>query len=403
MNNKTLSITAIMAVLFIFTAACGLSALGSPSANTPGDATAVIQTVNAQLTSISFDEVVVKLTQMAPGAATQTSVPANTLAPSSTPLDPTETDVPYVPPATSTPAPPTPTSTPVPCNSMKFIKDVNIPDGSTFDAREGFTKTWRLQNNGSCTWNTDYDLVFVDGDAMGAPDTVNLEQNVDPGETVDVSVNFVAPGSKGDYTSNWKLRSDNGIVFGWGSGATKPFWAEIEVNKLAPTLDPDEPVDFYASYCSATWTSGTITLPCPGSGYDFYNGSITRTNKPKIEKKYQDDQNTIVTIPSHGTNGSISGKYPYVDVQDGDTFKARIGCMTGSTHCDVLFELKYKEKGGSTHSLGSWTEVYDGNTQTIAVDLSPLAGKTVQYILSVQDNGDSNDDTAFWMVPKIYR
>ncbi|NIP41529.1 MAG: hypothetical protein GWN00_05010, partial [Aliifodinibius sp.] len=33
--------------------------------------------------------------------------------------------------------------------------------------RTAFTKVWRLQNVGTCTWTADYDMVFISGDRMG--------------------------------------------------------------------------------------------------------------------------------------------------------------------------------------------------------------------------------------------
>src|SRR3990172_1995085 len=77
-------------------------------------------------------------------------------------------------PATSTPAPPTlppetattvPSATSTPgCTDVEvYVADVTIPNNSTKAAGESFKKTWRLRNTGTCTWTTDYDLVFDSG------------------------------------------------------------------------------------------------------------------------------------------------------------------------------------------------------------------------------------------------
>ncbi|KPJ88324.1 MAG: hypothetical protein AMJ53_16980, partial [Gammaproteobacteria bacterium SG8_11] len=86
------------------------------------------------------------------------------------------------PPETAPPIPPasepTPTNTPVDtavptattiCDLAGFITDVTVPDGAEADPGQHFTKTWRLQNNGGCTWTSGYDVVFTSGDQMGAP------------------------------------------------------------------------------------------------------------------------------------------------------------------------------------------------------------------------------------------
>jgi hypothetical protein len=65
------------------------------------------------------------------------------------------------PPPSETPAPPTITNTPPStasptplCDLAQFIADVNVPDGTVFQPGETFTKTWRLKNNGVCTWTS---------------------------------------------------------------------------------------------------------------------------------------------------------------------------------------------------------------------------------------------------------
>ena len=136
-------------------------------------------------------------------------------------------------PATATPVPATstpvrPTNTPVPtavsyCDWVAFVKDVTIPDGTQLSAGEVFTKTWRLQNRGTCTWTPDYMLVFTSGDPMGATTAVRLPGYVAAGQTVDVSVTLTAPASAGRYTGYWMLRNPSGALFGSGSKANEAF------------------------------------------------------------------------------------------------------------------------------------------------------------------------------------
>jgi hypothetical protein len=148
-------------------------------------------------------------------------------------------------PATNTPLP---SNTPIPtnpesgtatsvntdpCNRGGFVDDITIPDGTEMDPGETFTKTWRLRNTGSCTWTSDYKLAFDSGDPLGAPAMVNLPGiNVSPDQIVDVSVNFTAPTTPGNYKSNWKLRSNTGEIFGIGTNANISFF--VEINVIAP-------------------------------------------------------------------------------------------------------------------------------------------------------------------------
>ena len=133
-------------------------------------------------------------------------IPTITTSPSDTPEDPPED--------------------PDPCNHAKFISET-VEDGTDFDPNDNFTKTWRLKNDGTCTWNTNYKLVFADGDQMSGPANKNLTQSVAPGEQVDVSVDLKAPGSAGTYKGIWKVADDEGQYY------VHLIYVEIEVIELA--------------------------------------------------------------------------------------------------------------------------------------------------------------------------
>jgi hypothetical protein len=162
----------------------------------------------------------VKFTEIASTVQAQLTQNA-LLTPSATPtLEATAT--PTLEPATATPTGPTPTPvTPTPTivvssgENSKFIADVTIPDGTQFKPGTGFTKTWRIQNIGSTTWTTQYKLVYVDG-VTGANNTLSvpLPKEVKPGESIEISVKFLAPSSLGSYTSWWRMLNANGAVFG---------------------------------------------------------------------------------------------------------------------------------------------------------------------------------------------
>jgi hypothetical protein len=99
------------------------------------------------------------------------------------------------------------------CDDADFVADVTIPDGTVLDPGESFTKTWRLKNAGTCSWTPSYAVVFSNGDSMSGPATQALSATVNPGQTVDISVNLKAPSTPGDYTGYWKLRNAAGVTF----------------------------------------------------------------------------------------------------------------------------------------------------------------------------------------------
>lgn len=111
----------------------------------------------------------------------------------------------------------------------QFVTDVTVEDGADFAPDQDLTKTWRLRNSGTCTWTSSYDLVFDHGDQMGGPASQALSGLVNPGDTVDISVDLTAPSSEGGYKGYWLLRNSEDVLFGIGANANVAFWVEIEV------------------------------------------------------------------------------------------------------------------------------------------------------------------------------
>lgn len=189
------------------------------------------RSTGAQASTYAAETVEARLTENAATAAAGDQTTGDQQDDSQQPDTPTDTVTPSptITP-TNTPQPPTPTATEsIPCNQAGWVKDVTIPDGTKFAPGDTFTKTWRLKNTGSCDWNNDYDLVFDDGDKMDGADVVGLSiGTVEPGETVDISVDLKAPAAVGDYRGEWLLRSDDNEVFGLGKNDV-PFYVEIEV------------------------------------------------------------------------------------------------------------------------------------------------------------------------------
>jgi len=138
--------------------------------------------------------------------------------------------------------------------------DITIPDGAQLPPGQFFSKTWRLVNNGTCTWTQEYAAVWFSGDNLGLSPIQYLGESIPPGQSVDVTVDMISPLEPGVYQSNWKLRNSQGRLFGIGPQGDAPFWVRIEVLAVetitptpflsSPTLTPI-PVIF---------ASGTIAL-----------------------------------------------------------------------------------------------------------------------------------------------
>ncbi|MBE0672299.1 MAG: hypothetical protein IH588_17125 [Anaerolineales bacterium] len=99
------------------------------------------------------------------------------------------------------------------CDNSVYISDVTIPDNTVVTPGQSMTKTWKVQNNGTCAWTATYKITFVAGNAMGGVATA-IGQAVNPGQSVDISVAMVAPTSNGDASGTWRLTNDKAQAFG---------------------------------------------------------------------------------------------------------------------------------------------------------------------------------------------
>ena len=316
---------------------------------------------------------------------------------------------PPIPPATLTPLPPlTPTPTPIApppppvtpagCDRAMFVTDVNIPDGTTFAPGAAFSKTWRLKNSGACTWTKDYRLNYYSGELMNAQVAVNMPFYVYPGETVDVTVNMVAPGTPGNYRSYWILANASGTFFGIGAEASNPFWVDIQVAGEAPQ---EMGYNFWSNACSAQWKSGAGYLPCPGTDGDR-KGFIIPDNFSHLEDGTMGPAPSLLISPENKYNGYIQGFYPAFTVQPGDKFRAVVGCEYGSS-CYVTFRLDYMNPNGYIGNFWQWREQNDRKNYTAEVDLTPLAGRSVRFILTILATGSASGDRVRWGAPMIIR
>lgn len=331
------------------------------------------------------------------------------------------------PPPPTTPVTPGTPSTPGTvqpnaCDRAQFIADVTVPDGTSFAPGIGFSKTWRLKNVGTCTW-TNYSIMFDTGEKMSGPDAALIPATVAPGQTVDITLTLTSPTTAGTYRGYWKLKSSTGVPFGIGSAGTKSFWVEIKVTgtgvvpstTTVPTT-PGTPVtpgtpatpipgtvyDFAANVCAAKWYSGAGELPCPGTNGDA-KGFVLISNPSKLENGANDPRTGILAFPQNINNGYIQGIYPSYLVKSGDKFRATIGCENGATSCYVVFRLDYSVSGSSSvQTFWAFVEKHEGGVYNADIDLTPLAGQNLKFILTVLSTGSPAGDRALWTGPIIY-
>ena len=377
--RKKIIIFSFLSIFSLILAGCNFPGRATPTSQVDMLNTAAAQTIQAQQTRIMQTD------QAEPQGVTPSPTP--TLEATTEPGVPTDTPEPTTAPT----AKPTATQS-AECYQASFVAET-IPDGTDFDPGESFTKTWSLKNAGSCKWEEDFDVVFVDGIAMNAPASQQLTTGtVEPGETVKISMELKAPLAAGTHRGDFKLRNANGALFGVGND-DKTFWVEIEV--LGTFFD------FTENACDddVTWKSGAGELPCPGEDTDT-DGWVQIIDKPTLENGAVDNEPGIKVQPEMVTDGWIRGIYPEISVTEGVFFKAIVGCY-GKADCNVKFKLNYKLEGETEKTLATWQEVQDNKFNRVKVDLSSLAGEEVQFILLVEANGSPTNDRALWFGPRI--
>lgn len=410
MKTISIKILTIVLVLGIILTACNVSMSPTEEVDPIQQATVMWATVSTRLTQIAVGTLIAEATKIAMFTATPTvtETPTVTFTPTTTStvtatFTPSST---FTPLFSATPVTPTATKTntpnPVPCNQASFVADVTVPDNTSFVAGQSFTKTWRIKNNGSCNWTTAYSIYLYTGNALGAPSSILLPNTVKPGETVDLSIPMVAPGTTGDYTSSWMINAPGSNIFGVGTTPGTPLNVKIKVASIPLPHDTFTVYDFVGNYCSGQWRTNAGYIACPTNTYDFKNGSINRTYAPILETGGADDEGTLVTIPSYGGDGFIQGQFPQFLVHSGDHFVASLLCSYNRPKCSVTFELLYKVAGtDSVTSLGTWDKAYDGSYVPVDIDLSALDGQNIIFFLKVSSKSDPTDDFAQWMAARI--
>ncbi|MDI6849903.1 MAG: hypothetical protein QME69_08945, partial [Candidatus Saccharicenans sp.] len=163
--------------------------------------------------------------------------------------------------------------------------------------------------------------------------------------------------------------------------------------------------DFVKKAPEAKWfRSLTAAGELPWNGPDSDNRGFARhLNNIALE-----DGNTyslvLQTHPEWKNNGNIIGVYSGVKIPAGATFKATVGFIKGATQSDgVKFSVSIvNSAGGGAVLLSEQAARHDGRLDQISVDLSPYAGSTVDFRLTVNAAGRSVQDWAVWVSAGIY-
>ncbi len=237
-----------------------------------------------------------------------------------------------------------------------FVLDVTIPDNSVVAPNTAFTKTWRLKNTGSCTWDHGYLVSYISGTTMTQQPgywIVPQGQTVLPGQTVDISVGMTSPVQSGSYGSYWGLKKEHGRLMPIQGGANgNSFYVKIRVgnggegstDNITSASIAIELEQGSGSACTADATylvhayitadgPTTASYEIESSAGQIAAGNFTMGYATPI---YPVDYGNVV-FDAAGTktiNLRFVGPYPYPDnitvmikVNDGDWHSAKLSCQ----------------------------------------------------------------------------
>lgn len=255
-------------------------------------------------------------------------------------------------------------------NKAAYVADVTIPDNTRVEAGGSFTKTWRIRNDGTCTWGPDYALVFDRGAQIGGQAIVPLSGSVAPGSTTEISVNLQAPPTAGTHRGDWRIRAPDGTTFGVGAGDSALYVQIVVESTSQPPAGPER-IRFAAGATSASVSTNlssgttkryilgvqagqrliisttgnpTVVVTEPGgseltpaaTGPNYREYSIERTGDYTIALRGSGAVTLTITIPPLEDDGPIT---PPANRQ-------RISFAPGATSASVEMSLAAGEQQG---------------------------------------------------------
>jgi hypothetical protein len=365
-------------------------------------------TVAAYDVNEASDEATITLQVVASGGVVPTGIPGSTAVATE-----------------STEAPPPPVKTEAGCTlDSQFVTDVTIPDGTMMSPNAAFVKTWQVRNSGTCDWEAGFQLVFVSGDQMGGPASVSLPAVAAGGET-DVSTSLVAPNSYGTHKGTWRVRSNDGTMFGTNltvvidvnSPATEmpPLtvaWPGLDPQPTAVVIDPRLKLPFTERVTQEAtlpaYGKKEIVAECPastvvvGGGFSgtprvvFGKNHKTAGNGWTVDAKNNSDSNETIRVYAvclYNVSGASSEMVQVgetVESHGSQTVIARCpagSILTGggwSTHENVQIETS-SFSGGWSDDNEYWSITAHNDTSTdyplyaVATCLSGTGGNTRGY------------------------
>lgn len=244
-------------------------------------------------------------------------------------------------------------------NAATFVDHVTIPINAQLPAGTNFTKIWRVNNNGTCDWIS-YQLVHASGERLDAASPIAIP-TVASGSNADLIVDMAAPNTPGTYSSVWRIRAEDGTIFG----------PELNLTIVVPQPPTDTPAPT-PTFTVTPSPTRTPTATTPPLSVDQVSEQFTIQPNSNNNRTVTCPSGSVVV--SGGFDGG-EGIRVWQSKRDGNGWRITARNTTGSSIQVRVFATCLFNSGGSSSEA---TKQENANASDITqIDIACPSGTLV--------------------------
>ena len=219
-----------------------------------------------------------------------------------------------------------------------FTGSINLSEGQEFQSGDTFQVVFTLVNTGTCTWNSGYSLVQIGGDLSPSSSSLALAGDVATGDSVQLSVDYTAPAQPGQYPSVWKMKDEDGGIFGQNDPPNSPIRViirSVSSGNPQPTPNPtQQPQPTQQPDPDVSIRMNGVTM-LDGECYDFNHGHTIDCNDSKADFRYS---NSLMM----GAKLFKANDNEFAEGQDQEPDKSSCETANFAPIPQTIYEGKYK-------------------------------------------------------------
>ena len=191
-----------------------------------------------------------------------------------------------------------------------------------------------------------------------------------------------------------------------GSGTPGVHGSNTGIQKIKPAIKLAPPVshyDFYQNASKAKWRSSRGALSFPGKTDDS-RGFVIAVPRGKVGQRGTAAIKILETHPAWSDNGWIEGRYPALTPASKVHFLSNAGFLQGANASNGAIFKVYVHSFKDNKTMRVYQRhVSPRRLAPIDIDLSRWAGQRIEIILRVEAGGNSAQDWAVWIAPRLAR